>query len=120
SSCSTAALRASCRPRKRWREDRASRALLSARARPCSSVNRDLAPAGRVAGAAEHALGAEVHDDPPACADRNQSTVAAERGKNLVQQLTHRLLEGEGAVLDRGAHVVGGHGAYEILAVPGR
>ena len=37
-----------------------------------------------------------------------------------MQQLTHRLLEGEGAVLDRGAHVVGGHGAYEILAVPGR
>src|SRR2546429_184270 len=33
------------------------------------SVDRDLALTRRVARAAEHALGAEVHDDPPVAAD---------------------------------------------------
>src|SRR5205807_2167309 len=42
------------------------------------SVDRDLAPAGRVARAAEHAFGAEVHDDLPVATDRDEAAVPAE------------------------------------------
>src|SRR6267378_5914905 len=90
------------------------------RASARSSVDRDFAAAARVACAAEHALGAEVHDDLPVPADRDQAAVPAEFGEYLVQHLAHRLLQVEAAVLDRGAHVMSGHRADEILAVPGR
>src|SRR5204863_3806753 len=84
------------------------------------SVDRDIAPAGRVARAAEHAFGAEVHDDLPVATDRDEAAVPAECGEYPVQQLAHRLLEAQGPVLDRRAHVMGGDRADEILAVPGR
>ena len=62
---------------------------------------------------------AEVHDDLSVRADGNQSAVAAERRQHLVQELVYRLRERQSAELDRRAHVMGGHGADEVLAVAG-
>src|SRR6516165_3175906 len=83
------------------------------------SVDRDLAVPGGGARPAEHALGAEVHDDAALAVDRNESAIAAEPAQDVMQQLVYCLGERQAAVLDRRAHVVGGDYADEVLAMPG-
>ena len=58
-------------------------------------------------------------DDAAGVIHRDQPAVTAERGQHLVQHLAHRLLQRQSAVLDRGAHVMGGDRADEVLAVAG-
>ena len=99
--------------------DSASDGTRASRRRGVASVDRDLAAAAGIACAAEHAVAAEVHDDPAGVVDGDHAAVAAEAAQDLVQHLVHGLRQRDATVLDRGADVVGRHCADEVLPVPG-
>src|SRR5579883_1447461 len=82
-------------------------------------IDVDLPQAARVPRAAEHALGAEVHDDPSARIDRDHPAAPTQLTQPHLEQFTYRLLETEGAELDRGADVMRRDRTNEIFTVTG-
>src|SRR5205085_11604546 len=76
---------------------------------PGITIHGDVAPAVRVARAAEHADTVEIHGDVPVSVHGDHAPLAAGAAQLLVDALAHRLRERQVPVLHQRADVVGDH-----------
>src|SRR2546430_13564692 len=83
------------------------------------TIHGDVAPAARVARAAEHADAVEIHGDVPVPVHGDHAPLAAAAAQLLVDELAHRLRERQVPVFHQRADVVGDHLTDEELALSG-
>src|ERR1700756_5188044 len=81
------------------------------------AVHGDLAPAARVARAAEHADAVEVHGDVAGAVESDDAAFTAGAAQLHLDHLAHRLRQSHVAVVQQRARVVRDHLADEVLAL---
>src|SRR5205823_5052516 len=83
------------------------------------TIHGDVAPAARIACAAEHADAVEIHGDVPASVHGDHAPFASRAAQLLVYELAHRLRKRQVPVLHQRADVMGHDLADEELALSG-